>query len=962
MLGRQQIAGIPTAVSEIFKNAYDAYATTVRGDFFPDREILMIRDDGIGMTPQDFRTRWLTIGTESKAVGSNLPALPRPAGIPERRQMGEKGIGRLAIASTGPQMILVSRALATYGQDDDCIVVALMQWSLFEIPGLTLDDVVVPMRTIMSFEELSTELITSMRDELLLAVDDLASRVPTEWIERIRSELGRLDLDVSRYLRVAGPSPTRSPGTAFIVQPVNSDLEAAMQIEDINRDEFSVSPFQRFLLGFINTITPDAQTPKFVTEFIRHDAGGYQDIIDPSTYFWEKQDFSLTDHTIEGSFDEYGRFEGTLLIYGKTPIQIVEPWIGSKGDRSSCGPFNIKFGYVQGKSSESSLAPEDFALMTRRLEKIGGLYVYRDGIRVLPYGNSDNDYLEIEKRRSLNAGKYYFSYRRMFGAIEIDSQRNRGLQEKAGREGFRENKAYRDFRDILKSFLTQLAANFFSSNSESSSEWRLERQRIKDDSLLRKERAENEKRDRERFAHLVNERMNYIESGHFQEDLQRLLAGADRHLTEHDSKGKASLVLEIERDAFKEISDIREKFTLERPLGIALTTEIERDWKSLSTLAVAANASLRDIAASFESRLRSRLSSDEYLSLGDLARHDRVDRIRSLALAVRAEIEALVREVEDRAREVDSEIRNAASMEFKSFEAYLDLAITDDTSLSFATEVRIAEEIKNAAQQHAGVLKRLRDTLSSISASYYEGRELLNLKEQVLDLQEQIDSNLELLQLGQAVQVVSHEFDTSIRSVRAGLQRLAPWAKSTPRLQPIVRDLKASFAHLDGYLRLFTPLQRRLYREVVTISGLEVESFIRGVFDERLTQHDVDLIVTSRFRHWQLRGYPSTFYPVFTNLVDNAIYWVSADASEKRWISLDADDISLCVSDSGPGIRPSDRENVFRRGFGRRRGGRGLGLALARELLDRDGWDLDLVPSSVGAVFRIGPRVNEGQA
>ena len=33
MLGRQQIAGIPTAIHELFKNAHDAYADRVRVDY-----------------------------------------------------------------------------------------------------------------------------------------------------------------------------------------------------------------------------------------------------------------------------------------------------------------------------------------------------------------------------------------------------------------------------------------------------------------------------------------------------------------------------------------------------------------------------------------------------------------------------------------------------------------------------------------------------------------------------------------------------------------------------------------------------------------------------------------------------------------------------------------------------------------------------------------------------------------
>ena len=34
MLGRQQIAGIPTAINELFKNAHDAYADNVELDYF----------------------------------------------------------------------------------------------------------------------------------------------------------------------------------------------------------------------------------------------------------------------------------------------------------------------------------------------------------------------------------------------------------------------------------------------------------------------------------------------------------------------------------------------------------------------------------------------------------------------------------------------------------------------------------------------------------------------------------------------------------------------------------------------------------------------------------------------------------------------------------------------------------------------------------------------------------------
>ena len=69
MLGRQQIAGIPNAISELFKNAHDAFASHVEVDFYRPEQLLVLRDNGLGMTPKDVEERWLVLGTESKASG-----------------------------------------------------------------------------------------------------------------------------------------------------------------------------------------------------------------------------------------------------------------------------------------------------------------------------------------------------------------------------------------------------------------------------------------------------------------------------------------------------------------------------------------------------------------------------------------------------------------------------------------------------------------------------------------------------------------------------------------------------------------------------------------------------------------------------------------------------------------------------------------------------------------------------
>ena len=63
MLGRQQIAGIPTAINELFKNAHDAYANRVELDYFRQEGTVLIRDDGFGMTKDDF------LRSEERRVG-----------------------------------------------------------------------------------------------------------------------------------------------------------------------------------------------------------------------------------------------------------------------------------------------------------------------------------------------------------------------------------------------------------------------------------------------------------------------------------------------------------------------------------------------------------------------------------------------------------------------------------------------------------------------------------------------------------------------------------------------------------------------------------------------------------------------------------------------------------------------------------------------------------------------------
>lgn len=55
----------------------------------------------------------------------------------------------------------------------------------------------------------------------------------------------------------------------------------------------------------------------------------------------------------------------------------------------------------------------------------------------------------------------------MFGCIEISRKNNENLKDKAGREGFISNRAYREFQSDLENLFIVLASEYFGSNAKS---------------------------------------------------------------------------------------------------------------------------------------------------------------------------------------------------------------------------------------------------------------------------------------------------------------------------------------------------------------------------------------------------------------------------------------------------------------------------------------------------------------
>lgn len=971
MLGRQQIAGIPTAISEIFKNAHDAYANSVEADFFRSEDLFVIRDDGVGMTEEEFLDRWLSIGTESKlAAGIGLPPPPKPPGKAERPILGEKGIGRLAIAAIGPQVLILTRAKRGNKQHD--IVTSFINWGIFESPGINLDEIDIPVIPNKGGELPRREDVLSLVDLFRDNIKRLGDRILPELAERINNQLNSFDVDpraLDAYLsQISKPTLTeKGQGTHFLILPTDEALAA--DIEGERDDGSSASPLIKTLIGFSNTMASN-QSPPIKTSFRDHTTPEtFNDLISP-TEFFTPDEFATADHHFQGEFDEYGQFSGLVTIYNKEPIKHKTAWTGAKGVPTECGPFKFNLAYVQGEQRESLLPKEDYVRITRKLNDLGGLYIYRDGIRVLPYGNYENDFLELEQRRSRNAKWYYFSYRRMFGYVDLRSDLNDELTEKAGREGFIENKAYRQFRAILKNFFLQIAADFFRESGEYSDSYYESRTELQRQEAIRRARERQVKEERRKFSNTLDEFFSQVELQIPQKESEQLLQNVKEQLqmvASIDEPLRASAALiEIEAEARNKIEELREKYKITKPRGVGLTTQLRRDWELCAREAGKLEAevfqptqqNIDALITEAANRPRSALSPQKRV---ERALNDRVKEAR----------EAIGKETEETKRTIEN-LRNRMlrliSDKVEDIEKVITEARNDLKDLSASSKeegailgeyYRLEAAINETTESNRQSLESIREQLEEIMSSPDDATEVVEaLEEENLALRERAESDLELAQLGMAVAVISHEFESTVRSIRNGVLRLKGWADANRELRDLYRRISYDFDHLDGYLQLFTPLQRRIHPRPTTIKGSDIARYLRDLFADRLRRDKVEIKSTPRFSQMARKGYPSTFYPVFINLVDNSLYWLK-DRPEPRIITLDLmEGDAWTVSDNGPGVAIRDREAIFERGFTRKPGGRGMGLKISRDVLAKEDYTLSLVDSAPGegATFKIKPN------
>lgn len=416
-LGTLLVGRDSTALVELIKNAYDADATsvTIHGESLTNHGLISVRDDGHGMTYENFTESFLRIAGRSKEAGDRRSPRYR------RKYTGAKGIGRLAAHKLGEKLTLESTPdNAVLGRQGDANgVVANINWVEIESSEKSIDE---------------TKLIraTRMPNSSGLSGTELTiSRLHSEWSTRQLNEF---------LTEVRSTRP-----------------------DEVMWGTLPTSVFDdRLLLPTIDIADNASADPGFTVELSGEFAGS------------ESQWPTLLAHI--AWLIEVDATDNEKVTYRITPSRSLKKQHPGAEQREfswarkNPGPRFTSRVLVRGTETFPRALKD---LLETFANAAAGVRLYSEGFRVLPYGSPRNDWLGIDRayaaREELGLGPdferqlptannrqakvqektYRLSNRAYFGGVFLHDESSANLQMVVNREGYLPNDDFDQIVDIM---------------------------------------------------------------------------------------------------------------------------------------------------------------------------------------------------------------------------------------------------------------------------------------------------------------------------------------------------------------------------------------------------------------------------------------------------------------------------------------------------------------------------------
>lgn len=421
MLGDQLIKNERIALLELIKNAYDADANRVRvrfEDFNEDMSTgsnsrIVIEDDGHGMSPDVIREAWMNPANPQKYI--NKQEGKRRTRVKRRVVQGEKGIGRFAVLKLGSMITVTTR---TSGTDFESVL--LHDFSKYDTDFTSkheVDDKIYLDEIEVLYSESSPPKTILQPQGTTIEIRKLKGAWNRKAINRLIKDVSALSDPVSRITR------RESPDDFGIAIVFNGET---LSIEDENED-------------YLKRLLEDKPVLEIHGEF--------------ST---ERNAFLISEHEDESS--------KMRIKLDDSKIRALWIWKQTFGDEDlasrglECGDFKFHFyifDFSRGISGKHQLNQSE-----KNILKEHRIYLYRDGVRVYPYGDPDDDWLKIDVSRGIGKVGDFFSNDQVIGWVDITQKDNPRLRDKTNREGLiEEGNAVNDFIGLLRTVLSYIKQN-----------------------------------------------------------------------------------------------------------------------------------------------------------------------------------------------------------------------------------------------------------------------------------------------------------------------------------------------------------------------------------------------------------------------------------------------------------------------------------------------------------------------
>lgn len=536
--------------------------------------------------------------------------------------------------------------------------------------------------------------------------------------------------------------------------------------------------------------------------------------------------------------------------------------------------------------------------------------IFRDSLRVLPYGRVDNDFFQIEERRSWNAGRYYWSNRRIFGYIGITQSSNKELKDKSGREGFIRNQAARELKTIISNLLTELADRFFGSRSDDRKELL---EQVKREKELRKSAQQQARKSTQKsFSEALKNQTPVLDAS--LEAVKRLKTKLDK------TDGSLDLnYLKIIDSDLTNLDALRSEIkTPIKPPKLGMYEEKYRDYRDkfneFSAYILQMKLAINKLDSELN-KLEPSLSAKNHLEKNQGIINSKLTKFNN---TIEEKIHSLLKKCADEIKvdrsdyyaktiSVVDSIDNDSQIE-NVFNLLDSLYVESVDTLTF----KYQSIIKGLDRLFEGINLDSAFSLSEEERSYFE---------------EKAKSLNALAQLGISVEIISHELEEMDSMVTRGLNSLPTSVKEHPGFSLALNAHRS----LTQQIRFLSPLKISGYQSRQRITGKNIMDYVLKFFGERFERQRITIEFSEEFKQIAITDIPSRIYPVFTNIINNAMYWVSL--SNNRLIKIGFVNSLVIIANSGPAIDTDDIPRLFELFYSKRANGHGVGLYLCRENL-----------------------------